>query len=160
MCGYILAWTTKRFPLPEVFPVCSFHQILTKLDLQNMSRYCWTCLDIVSVLWQEEGYMVKYSRSTREMQRAEPERFSEGSGYISPYILSCVTIQTFSISKSYTSSMSFLVGQYWKSWFSILIWQLGYIFPYYPVDDAIRVHIDLVENSVFTSEAISLVTLK
>ena len=49
--------------------------------------------------------MVKYSLSTRELPRAEPERFSEGSGYISPYILSCVTIQTFSISKSHTSSI-------------------------------------------------------
>ena len=99
VCGYILAWTTKRFPLPEVFPVCSFHQILTKLDSQNMSRYSWTRLDIVSVLWQE----VKYSLSTREMPRAEPKRFSEGSGYISPYILSCVT--PWQISKSYTSSI-------------------------------------------------------
>ena len=34
-----------------------------------------------------------------------PERFPEGSGYISPYILTSVIIQTFSISKSYTSSI-------------------------------------------------------
>ena len=55
----------------------------------------------VSVLWQEEGYTVKYSLSTREIARAEPE----GSSYISPYIPTWVIIQTFSISKSYTSSI-------------------------------------------------------
>ena len=45
--------------------------------------------------------MVKYSLSTREIPRAE----LEGSGYISPFIPTRVTIQTFSISKSYTSSI-------------------------------------------------------
>ena len=29
---------------------------------------------------------MKYSLSTREIQRAEPKGFPEGSGYISPYI--------------------------------------------------------------------------
>ena len=42
-----------------------------------------------SVLWREEGYTVKYSLSPRD--------FPEGSGYISPYIPTRVTIQTFSI---------------------------------------------------------------
>ena len=51
----------------------------------------------VSVLLQEEGYTVKYGRSPREIPRAEPEGFPEGSGYISPYIPTRVTIQTFSI---------------------------------------------------------------
>ena len=55
----------------------------------------------VSVLWRVEGYTVKYSLSPR----AEPEGFLEGSGYISPYIPTRVIIQTFSISKSYTSSI-------------------------------------------------------
>ena len=59
--------------------------------------------------------MVKYTLSKREIQSTELEGFPEGSGYISPYILTRVIIQTFSISESYTSRMSFLVGQYWKS---------------------------------------------
>ena len=101
----------------------------------------------VSVLWREEGYTVKYSLSTREIPRAEPEGFPKGWGYISLYILTWVIIQTFSISKSFTSSIVLLVGQYW-SWFSVFVWQLGYIFPYCPVDKAIWVRIDPVENSV------------
>ena len=28
--------------------------------------------------------------------------------------------------------LSFLVGQYWKSWFSLLVWQLGLYFPVLP----------------------------
>ena len=28
--------------------------------------------------------------------------------------------------------VSFLVGQYWKSWFSLLVWQLGLYFPVLP----------------------------
>ena len=43
---------------------------------------------------------------------------------------------------------SFLVRQYWKSWFSVLVWHVGYIFPYCPVDEAIRVCMDPAENSV------------
>ena len=38
---------------------------------------------IVYVLWWEEGSTVKYSLSTREIPREEPEGFPEGSGYIS-----------------------------------------------------------------------------
>ena len=52
-----------------------------------------------------EGCTVEYSLTTREIVRAEPEGFPEGSGYISPYIRTWVIIQTFSISKSYTSSI-------------------------------------------------------
>ena len=44
---------------------------------------------------------MKYSLITR----AEPEGFPEGSGYILPYILTSVIIQTFSISKSYNPSI-------------------------------------------------------
>ena len=46
---------------------------------------------IVSVLWWEEGYNVKYSLNPR----AEPEGFSKGLGYISQYIPTWATIQTF-----------------------------------------------------------------
>ena len=48
---------------------------------------------------------MKYSLSTREILRAEPKGFPKGSGYISPYIPTQVILQTFSISKSYTSSI-------------------------------------------------------
>ena len=58
---------------------------------------------------------MKYSLSTREIPRAEPEGFPEESGYISPYIPTGVIIQTFSISKSIFLVLSFLVGEYWKS---------------------------------------------
>ena len=47
------------------------------------------------------------SMSTREIPRAEPKGFPEGLGYISKYILTQAIIQTFSISKSYTSSIVF-----------------------------------------------------
>ena len=39
---------------------------------------------------------MKYSPSTRELQRMKPK----GSGYISPHILTQVTIQTFSITST------------------------------------------------------------
>ena len=51
--------------------------------------------NIVTVLWQEEGSTMKYSLSPREILRAKPEGFPEDSGYISLYIPSQVTIQTF-----------------------------------------------------------------
>ena len=116
---------------------------------------CWQEMD--SVLFQVSQKLfvhqrilctVKYSLSMREIQRAEPEGFPEGSGYVSPYIPTWVMIKAFSISNNYTFSMSFLVGKYWKGWFSILVSQLWYTFPYCPVDDTIRVRIDQVENSV------------
>ena len=88
--------------------------------------------NIVFVLWQEEGYTVKYSLSTWEIPRAEPEGFPKGSGYISPYIPTWVIIQTFSISKVILPVLSFLVGQYWKSWISVLVLQLGLYFPLLP----------------------------
>ena len=53
---------------------------------------------------------MKYSLSTREIPRAEPMGFPKGSGYISRYIPTRVKIQTFSISKSYTTSI-FLHGR-------------------------------------------------
>ena len=48
---------------------------------------------------------MKYSLSTREIPWAEPEEFTKGSGYISPYYPTRVIKQTFSICKSYTSSI-------------------------------------------------------
>ena len=86
----------------------------------------------ILLLWQEEGYMLKYSLSTRELPRAEPNGFPEGSSYILPYIPTWVIIQTFSISKSYTSVLSCLVAKYWKQWFSILVWKLELYFPVLP----------------------------
>ena len=55
---------------------------------------------------------MKYSLSPREIPRAKPEGFPEGSGYISLYILTIVTIQTFSMT---TPGLTFLGDQYWKS---------------------------------------------
>ena len=49
--------------------------------------------------------MMKYSMSPREIPRAKPKGFPEGLGYISLYILTRVTIQTFSIK---TPALSFL----------------------------------------------------
>ena len=51
---------------------------------------------------------MKYSLSKREIPRVGPKGFLEGSGYISPYILTSVIIQTFSISKSYAFSIVLL----------------------------------------------------
>ena len=53
----------------------------------------WTINITVSVFWREEGCTMKCSLSTR----AKPKGFPEGSGYISLYIPTWVTIQTFSI---------------------------------------------------------------
>ena len=43
--------------------------------------------------------MVKYTLSTREFSREESKGFPETSDYISPYILTPVIIQTFTISE-------------------------------------------------------------
>ena len=54
---------------------------------------------------------------------------------LSPYIPTQVIIQILSISKSDTFSIPVLssqVGHYWKSLFSILLWQLGLSFQYSP----------------------------
>ena len=48
---------------------------------------------------------MKYKVSLREILRAEPDCFPEGSGYILTLIPTLVIIQTFSIAKSYTSSI-------------------------------------------------------
>ena len=49
--------------------------------------------------------MVKYSLSPNQIPRADPEGFSKGSGYISPYILTLIIVQTLSISKNDTYSI-------------------------------------------------------
>ena len=75
--------------------------------------------------------------SPREIPTANPNGFPEGLSYISPYISTKVTIQTFSISKSYTFSIvlhSRAILEESGSW--------GYIFPYCPVDEALWVRID------------------
>ena len=107
----------------------------------------------VSVFWQEEGYMMKYSLSSREIPRAKPKGFPEGSGYISLYILTWVTIQTFSIT---TLALTVLGDQYWKSWFSVLLCLLGNTRKYCPVDWAILeswiwiLHCLVIENFQYT----------
>ena len=70
----------------------------------------------VSVLWQKDGYILEYSLRLREIPRAKPKGFPEGSGYISVYFLTWVTIQTFSITNP---ALTFPGDQYWKSRFSV-----------------------------------------
>ena len=55
---------------------------------------------------------MKYSLIPREIPRAKPEGFPEGSGYILLYFLTRVTVQTFSITNP---ALTFLGDQYWKS---------------------------------------------
>ena len=102
---------------------------------------------MVSVLWQEEGYTVKYSLSTRDFQRAQAI-FHRISRLQSKYRHS-------QFLKVILPVLPFLVGQYWK--YNLELGRVdspywsgswGYIFPYYPVDEAIRVRIDPVENYV------------
>ena len=75
-----------------------------------------------TVVWQDEGYSMKYSLSPREIPRSKPKGFPEGSGYVSSYFLTRVTIQTFLITNL---ALTFLGDQYWKNWFSVLLWLLG-----------------------------------
>ena len=92
--------------------------------LVDYTKHC------ISVLWQEEGYTMKYRLSLR----AKPKGFPEGLGYISSYFPTLVTKQTFSIT---TQALTFLGVQYWKGWFSELLRQLGNTGKYCPVDQAI-----------------------
>jgi hypothetical protein len=48
---------------------------------------------------------MKYKVSLREISRAEPNFFPEGSGHILTLIPTLVIIQIFSISKTYTPSI-------------------------------------------------------
>ena len=50
---------------------------------------------------------MKYSLNSRKIWKAEPDKFSEGSGYISPYIQTQVIILTLFISKCGTSIIVF-----------------------------------------------------
>ena len=52
--------------------------------------------------------MMKYSLRPREIQGAKSEGFPEGSGYISLYFPTRVTIQTFSIT---TQALEINIGQ-------------------------------------------------
>ena len=59
------------------FQVCI--KVIPKVSKNNK-------LNIVSISLRQEGYMVKYSLSTREIPRAEIEGFPKCSHYISPDI--------------------------------------------------------------------------
>ena len=54
---------------------------------------------------------MKYSLSSREIPRACPWDFPKGSGYISLYILTQVTIQTFSITTPALNSWDINIGR-------------------------------------------------
>ena len=68
---------------------------------------------------------MKYSLTPSKIQRSKLKGFSKDSGYISLYF------QTVSITKP---ALTFLGNQYWKSLFSVLLWQLGNTGKYGPVD--------------------------
>ena len=64
---------------------------------------------------------MKYSLSPREIPRAKPEGYPEGSGYISLYIPTQITIQTFSITTPALSFLGINIGRVdfpycYKSW--------------------------------------------
>ena len=107
-------------------------QLFFSCNFTNTHKFERRLGTLVSVLWREEGYTVKYSRSPKEIPRAKPKGFPESSGYILAYIPTRVTIQTYSIT---ISKLSFLEDQYWKSWFSVLLlllfWQLRLYSPVY-----------------------------
>ena len=92
--------------------------------------------------------------------RAKPKGFSKSSGYISLYIPTRLTIQTFSIT---TPALTFLGDQYLKSWFTVLLRQLGNTGKYYPVffailESLISILLCLViENKVPQSSLLSTV---
>ena len=99
---HLKAYLFQKYPITAFLNVLISlvqHAILCQSNFETFVQ--WTLsyfVDNVSVLWREEGYTVKYSLSRREIPRAEPEGFPEGSGYISQYILTWVTIQTISFS--------------------------------------------------------------
>ena len=84
--------------LPETIALRTYSGIKKKTVYQaipssQVLKYLW---NIVSVLWREEGYTVKYSLTLRKIPRADAKGFPEGSGYISQHIPNWVTIRTFS----------------------------------------------------------------
>ena len=68
---------------------------------------------------------MKDSQSSREVTRAEPEGFSKGSGYISPYFPTKAIIQTLSISKNNTPS---IVLPGWAKLEELIFRELGLYF--------------------------------
>ena len=70
--------------------------VVVLLGKTNSMQKSWV-QHTVTVLWREEGYTMKYCLSPKEIPRAEPEGFPEGSGNISLYTPTRVTIQSFSI---------------------------------------------------------------
>ena len=54
---------------------------------------------------------MKYCLSPREIQRAKPEGFPKGRGYISSYILTEVTLQTFLITNPALAFMEINIGR-------------------------------------------------
>ena len=57
---------------------------------------------------------MKYSLSQREILRATPKRFLEGSGYISSYIATPVTIQTFLITTAALTFLEINIGRFYS----------------------------------------------
>ena len=139
-CGvgphFARVWVQSQLPAPKSPGLCmelSTHMRIV-CPYMNLPIGIIRLQYIVYVLWGEEGYTMNYSLSPREIPRPKPEGFPEGPDYISLCFLTQVTIQTFTITNP---ALTFLGDQYWKSWFSVLLWQLGNTGKYCPVDWAI-----------------------
>ena len=105
-CYTVFLWKIKDSPLKRLIILWCNVSLTVWMGwskwLQIKSSRTLNILCTVSVLGLESGYTGKYSTSPRKIQGGKQEGFSKGSGYISPYILTQVIIQTLSISKNYT----------------------------------------------------------
>ena len=120
--------------IPRLF---SLHGLVKKCVTFNKSflQFIFKCnLYCICIGMRREIYNEIYSLSPKEISRANPEGFPKGSGYILLYFPTWVPIQSFSIT---TPALTFLGVKYWKSWFSVLLQQLGKTGKYCPVDWAI-----------------------
>ena len=117
--------------------------------------------DIVSVLWWEEGYMEKYSLNAREIPREEPKGFSRAQAIFHSISWLESQYRHSQFLKCILPVLSFLVGQYRKSWFSILVWQLQLYFPVLPSRWSNTGHSQLLKRIIlkFNSSSIALPTM-
>ena len=86
----------------------------------------WPSLPVAPSLLALNTSLRMFVNQWLEIPRAQPEGFLEGSGYISPYIL------TFSISKRFTSSIVLPGWEILEELILVLVWQLGLYFPILP----------------------------
>ena len=98
------------------------------IGLGMLSGYTWLYQGLDCYCIMTRGG--KYSLSPRKIPRAKPKGFSKGSGYISPFILTQVIIQTLSISKNDTLS---IVLPGWAMLVELIfVFALAFIYQYSP----------------------------